>query len=166
MQIAERFSVRRSIGLNAIPWPAPHTRPVGVTAHATDPSLVVANPMSADLDVMRATIIPNLLDAATRNIARGMREVALFEVGPQYAGNKPLDQQMVAAGIRSGSADARHWTTPPPNCCSASSPPPTDAARPASPPTGRSSHRASSWLMRDTVAASRSMPLWPRPVVA
>jgi phenylalanyl-tRNA synthetase beta chain len=77
-----------------------------------DPSLVVTNPMSADLDVMRATIIPNLLDAAARNIARGMREVALFEVGPQYAGNKPQDQQMVAAGIRSGSAEARHWTTP------------------------------------------------------
>jgi predicted ATP-grasp superfamily ATP-dependent carboligase len=44
VQIAERFSVRRSIGLNAIPWPAPHTRPVGVTAHATDPSLVSGRP--------------------------------------------------------------------------------------------------------------------------
>lgn len=44
VQIAERFEVRRSIGLNAIPWPAPHTRPVGVTAHATDPSLVSGRP--------------------------------------------------------------------------------------------------------------------------
>jgi hypothetical protein len=44
VQIAERFAVRRSIGLNAIPWPAPHTRPVGVTAHATDPSLVSGRP--------------------------------------------------------------------------------------------------------------------------
>ncbi len=44
VQIAERFAVRRSLGLNAIPWPAPHTRPVGVTAHATDPSLVAGRP--------------------------------------------------------------------------------------------------------------------------
>jgi hypothetical protein len=44
VQIAERFGVRRSIGLNAIPWPAPHTRPVGVTAHATDPTLVSGRP--------------------------------------------------------------------------------------------------------------------------
>ena len=44
VQIAERFAVRRSIGLNAIPWPAPHTRPVGVTAHATDPTLVSGRP--------------------------------------------------------------------------------------------------------------------------
>ncbi len=44
VQIVERFAVRRSIGLNAIPWPAPHTRPVGVTAHASDPSLVAGRP--------------------------------------------------------------------------------------------------------------------------
>jgi proteasome assembly chaperone (PAC2) family protein len=44
VQIVERFGVRRSIGLNAIPWPAPHTRPVGVTAHATDPTLVTGRP--------------------------------------------------------------------------------------------------------------------------
>jgi len=44
VQIADRFGVRRSIGLNAIPWPAPHTRPVGVTAHATDPTLVAGRP--------------------------------------------------------------------------------------------------------------------------
>nr|MDA8436175.1 PAC2 family protein [Actinomycetales bacterium] len=44
VQIVERFGVRRSIGLNAIPWPAPHTRPVGVTAHATNPALVAGRP--------------------------------------------------------------------------------------------------------------------------
>ena len=37
IQLVERFGVRRTIGLAAIPWPAPHTRPVGVTAHATNP---------------------------------------------------------------------------------------------------------------------------------
>ncbi|HET7899940.1 MAG TPA: PAC2 family protein [Candidatus Nanopelagicales bacterium] len=44
VQLVERFGVRRSIGLAAIPWPAPHTRPVGVTAHATNRDLVAGRP--------------------------------------------------------------------------------------------------------------------------
>jgi PAC2 family protein len=38
--LVERFDVSVTIGLNAIPMAVPHTRPVGVTAHATDPSLL------------------------------------------------------------------------------------------------------------------------------
>jgi hypothetical protein len=38
--LAERFGVRLTVGLNAIPMAVPHTRPVSVTAHATDPSLL------------------------------------------------------------------------------------------------------------------------------
>ncbi len=38
--LVERFGVRLTIGMHAIPWPAPHTRPVDVTAHATDSALV------------------------------------------------------------------------------------------------------------------------------
>jgi len=44
VEIIERYGVRRTIGMNAIPWPAPHTRPVGMSAHATDPSLVAGRP--------------------------------------------------------------------------------------------------------------------------
>ena len=39
-ELVERFGVRLTIGMHAIPWPVPHTRPVEVTAHATDPDLV------------------------------------------------------------------------------------------------------------------------------
>ncbi len=38
--LVERFGVRLSIGVHAIPMAVPHTRPVGVTAHATPPRLV------------------------------------------------------------------------------------------------------------------------------
>jgi hypothetical protein len=38
--LVNRFGVRLTVGMHAVPWPAPHTRPVGLTAHATDPSLV------------------------------------------------------------------------------------------------------------------------------
>ncbi|XVV10612.1 proteasome assembly chaperone family protein [Actinoplanes sp. CA-131856] len=38
--LAERFGVRVTVGLNAIPMAVPHTRPGSVTAHATDKSLL------------------------------------------------------------------------------------------------------------------------------
>ena len=38
--VVERLGVRMTIGLNAIPMAVPHTRPVGVIAHGSDPDLV------------------------------------------------------------------------------------------------------------------------------
>ncbi len=38
--ICERFEVRASVGLNAIPMAVPHTRPLGVTAHASRRELI------------------------------------------------------------------------------------------------------------------------------
>ena len=73
------------------------------------PPVALANPIAADLDVMRPSILPNLLQAAVRNAARGSGDVALFEVGPQYADDTPEGQLLVAAGIRIGSVRPRHW---------------------------------------------------------
>ncbi len=76
-------------------------------------SLRLANPISADLDTMRPSMLPNLIAAAGRNVDRGFTTVALFEVGPQYAGDAPEDQALVAAGIRRGQTGPRHWNAPP-----------------------------------------------------
>jgi hypothetical protein len=38
--LIDRFGVRLTVGLNAIPMAVPHTRPVSVTAHATDTALL------------------------------------------------------------------------------------------------------------------------------
>ncbi|WP_111766727.1 PAC2 family protein [Nakamurella deserti] len=46
-QIADRFGVRMTIGLNAIPLGVPHTRPTGMTAHATRDGLVSERPFWA-----------------------------------------------------------------------------------------------------------------------
>ncbi len=67
------------------------------------------NPISAELDVMRPSILPNLVAATARNVDRGFADVALFETGPQYAGRAPDDQSMVTAGVRRGAAVPRHW---------------------------------------------------------
>ncbi|MCG8691873.1 MAG: phenylalanine--tRNA ligase subunit beta [Minwuiales bacterium] len=74
-----------------------------------DDQLVLANPISSDLDTMRPSILPNLIAAAGRNMDRGFANVALFEVGPQYADDSPTGQAIVAAGIRRGDTAGRHW---------------------------------------------------------
>lgn len=38
--LVRRLDVGLVIGMHAVPWPAPHTRPIGVTWHGTDPSLL------------------------------------------------------------------------------------------------------------------------------
>jgi len=74
-----------------------------------DETLVLDNPISADLDAMRPSIVPNLLAAAARNFARAQRDGALFEVGPAYRDSSETGQDWVAAGVRWGDASPRHW---------------------------------------------------------
>ncbi|HEY6335191.1 MAG TPA: phenylalanine--tRNA ligase subunit beta, partial [Alphaproteobacteria bacterium] len=77
-----------------------------------NPALALANPISSDLDVMRPSVLPNLVAAAGRNADRGHGDLALFEVGPQYADDTPSGQATVAAGVRAGKAARRHWAVP------------------------------------------------------
>lgn len=71
--------------------------------------LALANPISSDLDQMRPTPLPNLLAAAARNRARGIDDVALFEVGPGYVSDQPNGQLALAVGLRVGRTLDRHW---------------------------------------------------------
>ncbi|MHA1536173.1 MAG: phenylalanine--tRNA ligase subunit beta [Alphaproteobacteria bacterium] len=75
-----------------------------------DGSLKLANPISAELDEMRPSILPNLIGAAAKNAARGFADVALFELGPQYRDRTPSGQDQIAAGIRAGATAPRHWS--------------------------------------------------------
>ncbi len=72
--------------------------------------LFVTNPISAELDVMRPSLLPNLIDAAARNGTRGIENTQFFEVGPQFTGDTPDEQAIVASGLRSGYSSSRHWT--------------------------------------------------------
>ena len=44
--------------------------------------IALKNPISADYEVMRTSLLPGLVDAARRNLARSVTDVGLFEVGP------------------------------------------------------------------------------------
>ena len=74
--------------------------------------LRLLNSIDATLDTMRPSILPNLIDAASRNEARGLSDPALFEVGPQYKDATPAGQRTVAAGLRNHMAVPRNWAGP------------------------------------------------------
>ncbi len=74
------------------------------------PSVKLANPISSELSDMRPSLLPNLISAAGRNLARGFVDLALFEVGQCYHGDAPEDESLRATGIRRGAVHARHWS--------------------------------------------------------
>jgi phenylalanyl-tRNA synthetase beta chain len=72
------------------------------------PELVLANPIAADLDTMRPSILPGLLEAAGRNARHGFPDVALFEVGPVFESDQPQGQRLAVAAVRAPQPP-RHW---------------------------------------------------------
>jgi phenylalanyl-tRNA synthetase beta chain len=75
--------------------------------------LKLSNPISSELTDMRPSLLPNLIDAARRNTARGLDDFGLFEVGPSYADDTPNGQATVAGGLRRGQNGPRNWLRPP-----------------------------------------------------
>ena len=65
------------------------------------------NPISSEMTHMRPDLLPGLLQAASRNQARGALDLALFEVGPVFAGGEPGEQSLQASGILVGASAAR-----------------------------------------------------------
>jgi phenylalanyl-tRNA synthetase beta chain len=77
--------------------------------------LALANPIAAELSDMRPSLIPGLMMAAQKNADRGFADVALFEVGQVFSGDRPEDQFTAASGLRRALAKAsgigRHWSS-------------------------------------------------------
>jgi phenylalanyl-tRNA synthetase beta chain len=82
-----------------------------------NPELALANPIAAELSDMRPSLLPGLLMAAQKNADRGLPDVALFEVGQIFKGDRPQDQLTAATGIRRALAKpegiGRHWSRKP-----------------------------------------------------
>ena len=79
------------------------------------PELALANPIAAELSDMRPSLIPGLAMAAQKNADRGSADVALFEVGQIFKGDRPEDQFTAASGVRralaKGGGIGRHWSS-------------------------------------------------------
>jgi phenylalanyl-tRNA synthetase beta chain len=65
------------------------------------------NPISSELSHMRPALLPGLLQAAARNQARGIMDLALFELGAAFHGGEPGQQHMLATGLLIGQSGPR-----------------------------------------------------------
>ncbi|MFA6279459.1 MAG: phenylalanine--tRNA ligase subunit beta [Bdellovibrionales bacterium] len=93
--------------LEAVTWSFMSSQVAAAFGPVKD-ELRLINPISSDLDVMRSSIVGNLVLAAKRNADRGYGDVALFEVGPTYQDQTPEGQALVATTLRAGQTP-RHW---------------------------------------------------------
>jgi phenylalanyl-tRNA synthetase beta chain len=77
------------------------------------PVLALANPLSADMSVMRTSLWPGLLQAARTNLARQQERVRIFETGLRFQQTDDgLRQDRILAGLLAGSAAPEQWAEP------------------------------------------------------
>ena len=74
-----------------------------------DEARQLSNPIASDLDALRPSLLPSLLAAASRNAARGLSDLRLFEIGPAFQSGMPGAQTLNAAGLIMGAGE-RDWT--------------------------------------------------------
>lgn len=78
-------------------------------------AVALANPLSAELGVMRTALLPGLVQALARNRARQQARVRLFELGKTFhadaGGGAPRETACLAA-VACGDARAEQWGTP------------------------------------------------------
>jgi len=74
---------------------------------------VLENPISEDMKAMRPSLLPGLLAAAARNLARGATSLRLFEIGRRYlrGADGASDERLSLAVVLAGDKVARGWAT-------------------------------------------------------
>jgi phenylalanyl-tRNA synthetase beta chain len=73
-----------------------------------NPQLMVVNPISSDLNYMRATIVPNLLDGILKNQNRSIKDLKFFEIGPVFSGLEIAQETRSLAAVITGSNTAQN----------------------------------------------------------
>jgi phenylalanyl-tRNA synthetase beta chain len=76
-------------------------------------SVSLANPLTSELGVMRTSLLPGLVEALRRNLARQQNRIRLFEVGRVFhqaleQGAAPVETRRIA-GVICGNANAEQW---------------------------------------------------------
>jgi len=101
-------------GLNeAVTWSfLPAAQAALFAAEGQEP-WALENPISEDMKVMRPSLLPGLLSAAARNIARGATALRLFEIGRRYlrAADGSSDERLSLAVVLAGDKTARGWAS-------------------------------------------------------
>ncbi|MBO4405308.1 MAG: phenylalanine--tRNA ligase subunit beta [Alphaproteobacteria bacterium] len=69
--------------------------------------ILIMNAITTDFEVMRPSLLPNLLKTAVLSLNYGEKSASIFEVGHVFADF--CDQETHVSGIRVGAANSRNW---------------------------------------------------------
>lgn len=70
-----------------------------------DRTLKIANPISLETAILRENLWPNLLEVTAKNIRKGIKEVAIFEIGKVYSpkeGDLPNESYHLSIALSNG----------------------------------------------------------------
>jgi len=78
----------------------------------TASKLVLSNPISSEMSVMRSSVWPGLLATASSNVARQQERVRIFEIGKTFHGTlKAPREVMRVAGLAYGDTAPEQWAS-------------------------------------------------------
>ncbi len=72
--------------------------------------VALRNPISAELAVMRTSLMPSLLHVISHNLKRQMPRVRAFETGMRFLPGDSIHQEPMVALAMTGTRDAENWT--------------------------------------------------------
>lgn len=75
-------------------------------------ALALTNPMSSDQSVMRANLLPGLIDALRFNVARQQDRLRLFELGLSFVPGEVVQQKLMLGGLLWGKRYPESWNQP------------------------------------------------------
>lgn len=76
-------------------------------------ALVLSNPISSEMSVMRGSVWPGLITAASANLARQQERVRVFEIGKTFHGSLDAPKEVVrVAGLIVGDVVDEQWGSP------------------------------------------------------
>lgn len=64
--------------------------------------LELINPISSELNYMRSSILPNLLDNVVHNQNNFNKNIKIFEIGPVFSGNQAENERLVLSALCTG----------------------------------------------------------------
>lgn len=83
-RVAQYLADRGLLEVQNYPFISPETIQIMGFAGARARSYTIANPISENEPLLRPHLVPGLIDAAVRNLGRGAKSMALFEIGSVF----------------------------------------------------------------------------------
>jgi phenylalanyl-tRNA synthetase beta chain len=91
--------------------PAPFASAQDLAMFGDEDAIAVANPLRAEEGWLRTRLTPGLLHAVARNQARGVAQIALFEVGTTFRADDPFREQS-KLGFALAGPSSTDWSSP------------------------------------------------------